>query len=153
MKYICFKNIIKIFLICYTCQVKTTLFFHVFHLIYSTWTIGLKFVKRIIFWLRMATMFNDYNDIQEFVFLSIWNNDVIRNHFTVWYQSKTLNIILHYKMNITSIGQLYWFISMPRLWPTVVKLSGWGRWPSPWFSIKMYTFKIWQFFIQWSQQN
>ena len=33
---------------------------------------------------------------------------------------------------LTSIGQLYWLISMPRLLPIVVKLSGWGMWPSPW---------------------
>ena len=40
--------------------------------------------------------------------------------------------------NITLIGQLYWLISMPRLFPIVVKLSGWGRWPKPWFSIASY---------------
>ena len=33
------------------------------------------------------------------------------------------------------MGQLYWLISIPRLFPMVVKLSGWGRWPNPWFSI------------------
>ena len=36
---------------------------------------------------------------------------------------------------LTLIGQLYWLISIPRLFPIVVKLSGWGRWPNPWLFI------------------
>ena len=39
------------------------------------------------------------------------------------------------------MGQLYWLISMPILLPTVVKLSGWGKWPRPWLFMASWKWK------------